>query len=315
MDRVTFAIALNNEGVSKLSEGEIHEAVGLFRHSLNEMKSMMKQKPVHHQQSQSQGTVSSLSVRNQRRQQQQQQVNQSSCSSSSLMTTNGQSSSQHQRRRHHNTATSSMCLHSTVTMALPQFQSKVSEEGFIYGNPLILNHLTVKEICTYQRDHVLNIYSACIVFNLALSYHCSSYVAALQDRGGLVPQQDLKNAGQMYALVLKLLRCREYNQRVGTVNLLLLASMNNLSHVLFFDLAEYERALDGFQKVATLLAVSRVTSSSHPEQYNPCNNNSSDLKQKSIVLNRGGQGLRAKDKSGLMWNISMLKLPCFAAAA
>jgi hypothetical protein len=313
MDRVTFAITLNNEGVSKLLEGEIPTAIELFRHSLNEMKSMMKQQPALHQQAQSQATPSLLSKQMARNQLQQQQVNHLSCSASSF---NGHSLSQHQRRRHHNTATLSMCLHSTVATPLPQFQTKVSEEGFLYGHPLILNHLTVKEICTYQRDHVLNIYSACIVFNLALSYHCSSSMASLQDRGGRVPQQDLKNAGQMYAMVLKLLRFREYNQRVGTVNLLLLASMNNLSHVLFFDLGEYERALDGFQKVATLLAVSRVTPSSHPERYNLCtNNSSSDLKKKNGVLQRGGQGLQAKDKSGLMWNISMLKAPCFAAAA
>jgi hypothetical protein len=158
------------------------------------------------------------------------------------------------------------CEHSTVE--LPGFQGDL--ESYIFTEAI-----TIPENGD-QSELDTQIYSAVVIFNLALTVH-------REGKNGKIESM-VKKAQKLYTMVLKILN----NQCMNRVAVIAkLASINNLSQIRF-DCGEYELAREGLDRVSAFLRASG-------------NTNNAMLEEPEI--------------QGLLINVLLLKAPVIAPAA
>jgi hypothetical protein len=157
------------------------------------------------------------------------------------------------------------CEHSTVE--LPGFQG--AQEAFIFTEAI-----TIPENGD-QSELDTQIYSAVVIFNLALTFH-------REGKNGKI--KSMVKAQKLYTMVLKILN----NQCMNRVAVIAkLASINNLSQIRF-DCGKYELAREGLDHVSAFLRASG-------------NTNNTMLEEPEI--------------QGLLINVLLLKAPVIAPAA
>jgi hypothetical protein len=253
------AIRLNNAGVSLLANGRGREATAYFAKSLGMIKALLSEQhqetAVMRQQQQQQQCSSPMTNARPRHQNQQcthhSEMSSLTASSSSLAIKQNNNTEQQQ---HEATRTSVLQYHKTVSLAGAgssyQNNKQPQEELFLtYQNAFLLQDPTETMLMGMNDDDdadqeedamLLTSHSACIIFNMAL----------LHQRLG-----SLDKAEQLYRLVIQVVlqgrfvtsfalgnsssnnNCGEEEGAVldGTCLLVMLATLNNVSYLLYFD--------------------------------------------------------------------------------
>jgi hypothetical protein len=157
------------------------------------------------------------------------------------------------------------CEHSTVE--LPGFQG--AQTSYIFTEAI-----TIPENGDQSELHT-HIYSAVVIFNLALTFH-------REGKNGKI--ESMVKAQKLYTMVLKILN----NQCMNRVAVIAkLASINNLSQIRF-DCGEYELAREGLDHVSAFIRGSGNTKNAMLEE---------------------------PEIQGLLMNVLLLKEPVIAPAA
>ena len=124
---------------------------------------------------------------------------------------------------------------------------------FVYSRPVLFSLEEDTEQTVPERD--THIYSAVIIFNIALTYHRRGLSAQ-----SAAPDVCLLKAEKMYDMVLSLLACDAFPFHHNcTSTIVKFAALNNLSQLKHFR-GEYHESVQGFQYLGSLLN-SMVTSS------------------------------------------------------
>jgi hypothetical protein len=162
------------------------------------------------------------------------------------------------------------CEHSTVE--LPGLQQG-SQESYIFAEAITIpEHGDHSEVDTH-------IYSAVVVFNLALAVHNEG------NKNGKIAS--MAKAQKLYVMILKILKNNEcMNNRVGV--LVKLAAINNLSQIRF-DCGEYELAREGLHHLSAFIRAGGNTNDALSDE--------------------------GPEIQGLVMNILLLKAPLLAPAA
>jgi hypothetical protein len=160
------------------------------------------------------------------------------------------------------------CGHST-TVELPGFHG--AQDSYIFTDAINIPEHGDQTVVDLQ------IYSAAVIFNLALAVH--------REGNTIGNALSMAKAQKLYLMVLKVLNNQYMNNRVAVI--VKLAAINNLSQVRF-DCGEYELAREGLHHLSAFMRTSGNTSDAM-------------LEEPKI--------------QGLLMNVLLLKAPFIAPAA
>jgi hypothetical protein len=160
------------------------------------------------------------------------------------------------------------CEHSTVE--LPGFQG--GQDSYIFADAI-----KIPEHAGDQTVIDIQIYSAAVIFNLALAVH--------REGNTIDNASPMAKAQKLYSMVLKVLNNQYMNNRVAIV--VKLAAINNLSQIRF-DCGEYELAREGLDHLSTFMRTSDSTNNAMLEE---------------------------PEMQGLLMNVLLMKAPVIAPAA
>jgi hypothetical protein len=143
------------------------------------------------------------------------------------------------------TTLSDDCEHSTAE--LPGFQG--AQESYLFTEAIIIPETGNQSVVNTQ------IYSAVVVFNLALAVH-------REGKNGKI-ESSMAKAQKLYTLASKVLNKNQCMNRVAVI--VKLASINNLSQIRF-DCGEYELARKGLHHLSAFMRASGNTNNAMLEE-------------------------------------------------
>jgi hypothetical protein len=140
------------------------------------------------------------------------------------------------------------CVHST-TVELPGFHHG-AQDSYIFTDAINIPEHGDQTVVDLQ------IYSAAVIFNLALAVHREGNTIGNAS-------SSMAKAQKLYLMVLKVLNNQYMNNRVAVI--VKLAAINNLSQIRF-DCGEYELAREGLAHLSAFMRTSGNTSDAMLEE-------------------------------------------------
>ena len=139
------------------------------------------------------------------------------------------------------------CENSSTTVELPGFH--VTQDSYIFADAINIPEHGDQTVVDLQ------IYSAAVIFNLALAVHREGNTSG--------NASSMAKAQKLYLMVLEVLNDQYMNSRVAVI--VKLAAINNLSQIRF-DCGEYELAREGLAHLSTFMRTSDNTSDAMLEE-------------------------------------------------
>ena len=271
IDLIQSAINLNNEGVTLMEQGSYQESISNLSKSVRVIKSLVQQasspakrmredhQDCHHDEDVMMRTSSSSL----------------SSSSSSLFSSSFTSlpaasplaspvPQHHQGNKGRVTSHPPSCPSLDGTGCTTSTVGSHDDDLFFYGKPIEISMNTAMSIedVALNQD-VLNIYSACVIYNLALGYHHEGNHLRMRAASGFVKHSNKRYtlAKRLYSMAMKIVNGGGYSSSNGMYNatsdngiavLIRLAVTNNMSQLLYVA-GDYNESKKGFVLVASIL--------------------------------------------------------------